>query len=259
MAIVRSPRPRRDFTELANATIRDQRLSYRARGILVRLLSNEDGYRMTATDLAREGKEGRQAVLTAMRELRSVGYMITRRVQGSGGKWCTETWVYDTPQTSAEVRKPDSGKPGVGSRAAVKKPEKKNQQNHIPRTPLSNGRSALPTNEAVDGVRNFDSTHAHSAEKDVLDEYQGRQEAATRGEAPSLVKPEKWLAALREKAMQGETVLTGHGKRVRARREAEARLDMARSLPPALDEQSQKRGGELLRLARYRRLKQPLP
>ncbi|GAB1393640.1 hypothetical protein MASR1M60_18040 [Rhodocyclaceae bacterium] len=63
--IIRAPRPERGWTEIRNTTIRDQRLSYRARGVLVRLLSNADGFRMTAIDLAGESPEGRHSILSA--------------------------------------------------------------------------------------------------------------------------------------------------------------------------------------------------
>ncbi|MHB1075560.1 hypothetical protein [Thiobacillus sp.] len=114
--IIRAPRPARGWTEIQNTTLRDARLSYRARGVLARLLSNADGWRMTAHELSAESPgEGRQAVLTALRELREAGYIVQRRLQGERGQWRTETVVYDTPQESTEVRLPDSGSTEVRS------------------------------------------------------------------------------------------------------------------------------------------------
>lgn len=111
--IIRAPRPTKDYFDVRNATVRDSRLSYRARGILVRLLSNADGYRMTAEDLAREGQEGRRAILRALRELRAAGYMRVERSQNTKGQWVTSTYIYDTAQP-AEVPKPHSGFPNAG-------------------------------------------------------------------------------------------------------------------------------------------------
>ncbi len=112
--IIRAPRPERHYTPIRNAVARDDRLSYRGRGVLVRLLSNADGFQMTAADLAREGREGRGAILTALRELRAAGYLRTTKVQDEHGRWSTQTFVYDTPQPTG-VQKPDSGFPDVGS------------------------------------------------------------------------------------------------------------------------------------------------
>ena len=112
--IIRAPRPECHYTQIRNEVARDDRLSYRGRGVLVRLLSNADGFQMTAADLAREGREGRSAILTALRELREAGYIRTAKKQDGHGRWSTQTFVYDTPQPTG-VQKPDSGFPDVGS------------------------------------------------------------------------------------------------------------------------------------------------
>lgn len=138
--IIRAPRPARGWTEIQNTTLRDARLSYRARGVLARLLSNADGWRMTAHELSAESPgEGRQAVLTALRELREAGYIVQRRLQGERGQWRTETVVYDTPQESTEVRLPDSGStevrspdsggPDAGGPDRIRRTTKKKQEN----------------------------------------------------------------------------------------------------------------------------------
>ncbi len=112
--IIRAPRPEHHYTQIRNEVARDDRLSYRARGVLLRLLSNADGFQMTAADLAREGREGRGAILTALRELREAGYIRTTKKQDEHGRWSTQTFVYDIPQSTG-VQKPDSGFPDVGS------------------------------------------------------------------------------------------------------------------------------------------------
>jgi hypothetical protein len=97
-AIFRAPRPDTGYFDVRNETVRDQRLSYRARGVLLRLLSNADGFSMTAIDLAEEGKEGRDAIRKAFAELESAKYMIKIREQTEKGFWVTKTYIFDTPQ-----------------------------------------------------------------------------------------------------------------------------------------------------------------
>src|SRR5579875_1589779 len=95
---------------------------------------------MTAEDLARCGKEGRGAILTALRELKAVGYVATRRRQMKRGRWITETFVFEVPRDAGmnqtEVGFPDVGLPNVGLSVAKssKKPKRKEKQQQTPST-----------------------------------------------------------------------------------------------------------------------------
>jgi hypothetical protein len=114
--IVRSPRPAQDFTIVSNAVIRDSRLSYRARGVLIDVLSRPDDWRTDFKSIARVGKEGESAIRTALEELRAAGYIVQSRVRGERGRWLTVNTVYDFPQENSQVA-PSVGFPGVGSPA----------------------------------------------------------------------------------------------------------------------------------------------
>lgn len=132
--IIRAPRPERGWTEIQNVVLRDKKLTFRARGVLVRLLSNADNYRMTAQDLADESPgEGRQAVLAALKNLREAGYIVQKRHQDERGRWRTETFVYDSPQHTG-VLLPDSGlpdadPPDADSPDRIRNTSKKKQEN----------------------------------------------------------------------------------------------------------------------------------
>jgi hypothetical protein len=74
---------------------------------------------MTSADIAAAGTEGREAILTALRELRAVGYIVVKKRRDERGRWLTETFVYDDPQpqnqnSDSEVGFPDAGKTEVG-------------------------------------------------------------------------------------------------------------------------------------------------
>ncbi|MGF0173145.1 hypothetical protein ACQF36_22380 [Streptomyces sp. Marseille-Q5077] len=86
------------FTVLPTATLEDSRLSFRARGILAFLIAKPDSWRVRAESIAAAGKEGVEAVKTALRELKDHGYyrVVTERLKDGTLRRITE--VYDTAQ-----------------------------------------------------------------------------------------------------------------------------------------------------------------
>ena len=132
MSIIRSPRVESNFSVISNAVIRDSRLSYRARGILLEVLSRPDNWRVSADSLARSGNEGRHAILTALKELRETGYMKTEKRQNEQGRFETVSIVYDTPYYEAtEVQKPNSGYPKSENRTSLEELSKKNLDTNL--------------------------------------------------------------------------------------------------------------------------------
>ena len=107
MSIIRAPRPESGFVQIRNEVARDSRLSYKARGILIEILSRPDNWETSADALAASGPDGRTAVLSGLRELREAGYLETTRQRLEDGTFNTVSIVYDTPQIEA----PESGYP----------------------------------------------------------------------------------------------------------------------------------------------------
>ncbi|WKV74132.1 helix-turn-helix domain-containing protein [Streptomyces sp. PCS3-D2] len=95
------------YTVLPTATLEDARLSFRARGILAYLLAKPDTWKVAADRIAKAGKEGVEAVRTALRELKDAGYyrVVTERMTDGTLRRITE--VYDQAQDWAaeEFRK----------------------------------------------------------------------------------------------------------------------------------------------------------
>jgi hypothetical protein len=121
MTIIRiAERPR--YTILASETLRDSRLSFRARGIHAFVMSHPDHWRIDALSISREGKEGRESVRAALGELREFRYLVTTRSQDARGRFTTESVMYERPQPetpgATEDGFPGVGSPGVGSPGA---------------------------------------------------------------------------------------------------------------------------------------------
>lgn len=104
MSIIRAPRPESGFVQIRNEVARDSRLSFKARGILIEILSRPDNWETSADALAASGPDGRTAVLSGLRELREAGYLTTVRQRLEDGTFNTVSTVYDTPR-------PESGFP----------------------------------------------------------------------------------------------------------------------------------------------------
>jgi hypothetical protein len=159
VTIIRSARPERGWTSISNETLRDENLSYRARGLLASILSRPDNWRTNSDALAREGKEGREAVRTALRELVDARYMIVDKVRDEKGQFVTITTVYDTPTT--EAQKPVARFPDAGFLGAIEKTEKKDREE----TPIVPTDSLLHVTEIEDDWDDFWTAYPRKAAK----------------------------------------------------------------------------------------------
>ncbi len=78
---------RAPFTIVPNAVMDDDRLSWKAKGILAYLLGKPDGWIVRVQDLVNRGNDGKSAVRAALDELREAGYVFleTHRDNGKFG------------------------------------------------------------------------------------------------------------------------------------------------------------------------------
>ncbi len=111
---IRHSRLTKDFLQVPNATVRDDRLSHMARGILVELLSRPDGWQATADDMwrasvAKHGKEspGRRMFRAAFAELKKHGYLTAAREPMKNGQLATALTLTDISAVQTDV--PEAG------------------------------------------------------------------------------------------------------------------------------------------------------
>lgn len=129
MPIYRSDKTNGHFTQIANEAVRDPRLSYRALGILVRQLSQIDEWVMNANQLRTidagnspvNGREGRDAIRSALCELSDAGYRVVRKDRNEAGQFSTVTEIHEIAETG-------SGKSGGGASGLPSDPDTGDQR-----------------------------------------------------------------------------------------------------------------------------------
>ena len=112
MAIIRSKRDR-NFSIIDNDLIDNSSLSFKARGLLIYMLSKPDDWKFYTTELAKHSsKEGIAAIRTALEEIEKAGYLIRQKKRKNNGKFDGTDWeLVDIPTFSPQVDYPHADKP----------------------------------------------------------------------------------------------------------------------------------------------------
>lgn len=202
--IRRAPRRRR-FLVVDSATVEDDRLSFRALGLLAFLLSKPDSWEVSSEQLGRERREGRDAIRAAMRELQAAGYLSRKTERDSNGQLRTVTIVdevpatdsqapvieateaFTSPQVTPETDRPAPGQPGSGQPVALSNTDLAKEQ--LP--------TAVPANAGATGeVVPLRSERAAQAAADTLARLKAEVEAGRRSWSLSEAATTEWLALL---------------------------------------------------------------
>ena len=85
------------FTQIPNSWARDERLGYRARGILLLLMSHQDGWKISLEHLANDGPDGITAVRTAIEQLQECGYLKRNQIRNERSQIEGSEWILSDP------------------------------------------------------------------------------------------------------------------------------------------------------------------
>ena len=91
-----------NYTIVPNEWARDERLTRRARGLLVELLSHREGWEASILGLSRQGQEGRDSVRAAVHELERYGYLERQQAFDAGGKFTRGTYILRDPKANRD-------------------------------------------------------------------------------------------------------------------------------------------------------------
>lgn len=135
----------KDFTTIDNRYVRDKRLSWQAKGLLVYILTLPDNWKIYPEELRKHATDGISATRSALKELRDHGYLELKRIIDERGK--VVSWEYLIHESPIIPRKQSDY-----SLDHVKKPELGNPQVDKPEVdcPHVENRTLLNTNSIKD-------------------------------------------------------------------------------------------------------------
>lgn len=118
-------RPNDHYTIITNTLVRDQRLSFKARGIAAYLLSHTEGFRTTVATIAKANGVGLEQVQSGLRELEKLGYISREQPRDQQGRVQEIDYVItDYPGLSV------NGKPDTGSDLGEQDPDQEVSAGH---------------------------------------------------------------------------------------------------------------------------------
>jgi hypothetical protein len=90
------------FTQIPNSWARDERLGYRAKGILLLLMSHQNGWKISLEHLANDGPDGITAVRTAIAQLQESGYLTRNTIRNDKQQIEASEWILQDPFEKVE-------------------------------------------------------------------------------------------------------------------------------------------------------------
>ena len=89
-----------NYTRVSNHYLRDNSLSFKAKGLLTLMLSLPEDWDYTIAGLAQFTADGRVSIANTIRELEERGYICRSQTRGENGAFAqNEYWIYEVPQT----------------------------------------------------------------------------------------------------------------------------------------------------------------
>lgn len=101
------------FTVIHNRTIEDDRLSFRALGLLVFVLSKPDNWKTHVNHLATTHSEGREAVRSALTELEGFGYVERKWMRAEGEATPSMHYLVSELPACPEIGNPENRVPRI--------------------------------------------------------------------------------------------------------------------------------------------------
>lgn len=99
--VIRVQKRPNNFVMLDKTFLEDDRLSFKAKGILAYLLSKPDNWKVIVGNLVKYSKDGKSAVYAGLKELKECGYYVKTPIRSEDGRRISrwESTVYEMPDS----------------------------------------------------------------------------------------------------------------------------------------------------------------
>jgi len=94
------------FVQIDKRPVEDTRLSWKAKGLLLYLLSKPNDWQVYLADLVKRSKDRRSATTTGLLELEKNGYLYKERRRNDKGQFIGWLyWIYEIPEKNRKDKK----------------------------------------------------------------------------------------------------------------------------------------------------------
>ena len=172
------------YFQLNRHALENPDLSFKAKGLHAYLMSKPDDWRVLEKNLVNSSTEGRDAIRSALKELRKLGYVerVKVKCERTGRFVDNELVVYETPIKQGDAPDRLETRPPGNPDAGQPHPTQKNDSSEIPSLEgiEKNGSERLPPS-AGNPARHTEVSSSHFAEPGPFD--------PTNGERTTVAKP----------------------------------------------------------------------
>lgn len=131
MENIRKRKYDKDFTILNNSFLKDERLSWKCKGLIAYVMMLPDNWNLNMKDLKNRSADGRDSVLSGMKEMIKFGYCNREQKRSEDGtiigcdyEVSDMCMIPETENPYMDKDKPDTGKPDTGNQPLISTKEK---------------------------------------------------------------------------------------------------------------------------------------
>ncbi|MDU0476837.1 conserved phage C-terminal domain-containing protein [Staphylococcus chromogenes] len=168
MATFRVIKESGNFVTVHKDFIHDSNITFKAKGILLYLLSRPDDWQIYESEIIKHTKDGKDSLKTGIKELEVAGYIERKRIRNDQGQLKEyEYTVYEQPNQSglSNVGKTYVGKTYVGKSVPTNNNSTNNELTNNDGNILSGNPTAYPYRDVIDYLNQQTGKHYKSTTK----------------------------------------------------------------------------------------------